>query len=85
MHGKAFTSNNLKGRPDASLSLQLNWIKWKTKILVCVSYHVTMISKILSKIDELHQELVTLRAYWKETENPEQRICRVRKVYCFGI
>lgn len=39
MHGKAFTSNNLKGRPDAS-KFPSSSEKGKTKILVCVSYHV---------------------------------------------
>ena len=44
-----------------------------------------MLRKTLSIIDELHQELVTLRAYWKETENPEQRLCRVRSLLVLDL
>lgn len=62
MLGKALACNNLKGRPDAYKSLaQVEKGRKSQNISMCQLSHA-MLSKILNKIDELHQELVELRA-----------------------
>lgn len=82
MHGKAFTSNNLKGRLDASKSpAQVEKVENQNTSMCQLS--CTMLSKILSKIDKLHQELVTLRAYWKERE-PRTEALQRQKSLLFG-